>query len=277
VVDRLIQINAVDVHDLFDLIKHEAESSVRSLVTIIALYLFLLAPARAQQSLDGVRPEQSSLSGLMIAVQLQHTKLWFAGKFGNWRLAAYELDQITANLAEAVVRSLAASTHREPVESRLSALRKSIDETNVAEFTRAYTELTHECNACHRGTGREFISVQVPLASPFTDQAFPDQVAEGRSLAHAICAACHVLPDKSDVAPASGIAAPSVAVPSFSDLIQRPSFSDATLRQLLGSSHRRVGSKQAMLNPRLTESQIELIVAYFDMLKVERNRQGGPK
>ena len=266
----MIQINAIDPHDLFDLINHEAEVLVRLLVSTIVVLLLLLTPAAGQQSPDRVRPEQSSLSGLMVAVQLQHTKLWFAGKFGNWRLAAYELDQVAANLAEAGTRLPVSA--RQPMESELSALRKSIDEENRAGFTEGYTELTHACNACHRAMGRDFITVQIPLASPFTDQAFPDQVAEGRALAHAICAACHVVPDKSDVPPASRTASPGVAVPSFSELIRRPSFSDATLRQLLGSSHRRVGSGQAMLNPHLTENQIEQIVAYFQVLKAEQSR-----
>jgi hypothetical protein len=36
----------------------------------------------------------TQLSDLMIALQLQHIKLWFAGKFSNWDLANYELRQI---------------------------------------------------------------------------------------------------------------------------------------------------------------------------------------
>jgi mono/diheme cytochrome c family protein len=207
----------------------------------------------------------------MVAVQLQHMKLWFAGKFGNWRLAVYELDQLEANLAELVKRRPQA-VDREGIDNQLSALRKSIEEKNVPGFIQGYTELTHECNACHRAMGRDYITVQIPVASPFTDQTFTDQVAEGRTLAHAICAACHVIPDKTSVAPAPGIAAPSTAAPSFSELVQRPSFSDATLRQLLGSNHRRIGSAQAMLNPHLTENQIEQIVAYFEVLKAERGR-----
>ena len=272
----MTKVNAVNPQGPFDLVDHEAEVPVRSLITLMMLCLLLLAPAPAQQSSDGVRPEQASQSGLMIAVQVQHTKLWFAGKFGNWRLAAYELDQIAANLAEAATR-LPASARQEVIESQLSALRTSIDERNIAGFIQGYTELTHACNACHLRIGRDFISVQIPAASPFTDQAFVDQVAEGRTLAHAICATCHILPDRSDVARAPGIVAPSVAAPSFSELIQRPSFSDATLRQLLGSSHRRVGSEQAMLNPHLTENQIEQIVAYFEVLRAERGRQVDPK
>jgi hypothetical protein len=221
---------------------------VRPLITAITLCLLLLTSARSQQSTEAIRPEQRGLSELMIAIQLQHIKLWFAGKFGNWRLAAYELDQVKANLGQATMR-LPAAASRELIERQLSSLRKSIEEKDVAAFTTGYTELTHECNACHRAVGRDFISVQIPLASPFTDQAFPDQVAEGRALAHTICATFHVIPDQTKVAPARGVAAPS-----FADLVRRPSFSDATVRQLLTSGHRRVGPAQAMLNPHLNEN-----------------------
>jgi hypothetical protein len=39
----------------------------------------------------------------------------------------------------------------------------------------------------------------------------------------------------------------------------------------LASNHRRIGHEQAMLNPHLSEDQIEQIVAYFEVLKA---RQG---
>jgi len=239
---------------------------VRALVTAIMLSLLLLTPAHSQQSTNDVRPEQWGLSELMIAIQLQHIKLWFAGKFGNWGLAAYELDQIKANLARAAMR-VPAAISREPIERHLSSVRKSIEGKDVAAFTQGYTELTHECNACHRAVGRDFINVQTPLASPFTDQAFPDQVTEGHALARTICATCHLIADQDKVTPAPGVAAPS-----FADLLRRPSFSDAILRQLLTSGHRRVGPEQGMLNPRLTENQIEQIVAYFQVLKAGQSR-----
>jgi cytochrome c553 len=238
---------------------------VRPLITATIVVLLLLTPARSEQPTDAVRPEQWGLSQLMIEAQLLHIKLWFAGKFGNWRLAAYELDQIAANLGQAAAR-LPAAASRELIEAQLSILRKAIEEKDVAGFIKGYTELTHWCNACHRAIGRDFISVQIPLASPFTDQAFPDQVAEGRTLAYTVCATCHVIPDQTKVAPAG------VAAPSFADLVRRPSFSDDTLRQLLGSGHRRVGHEQAMLNPHLNENQIEQIVAYFEVLKAGQSQ-----
>ena len=232
----------------------------------IILGLLLLAPARAQQAANPVRSDEPDTSGLMIATQFRHIKLWFAAKSGNWRLATYELDQIESGLAEAA-RRFPANAMPEPVAGQVAALRKSIEARDVAGFTNAYTALTNDCNACHRAVGRDFIAVQVPPVSPFTDQIFADQVAEGRTVAHAICGTCHAIPDKANAAVARQFDAPS-----FAELVRRPSFTEAGLRQLLASNHRRVGPDQAMPNPRLNGSQIEQIVAYFEALKAEQKR-----
>jgi mono/diheme cytochrome c family protein len=138
---------------------------------------------------------------------------------------------------------------------------------DATAFTKAYAELTNACNACHRAAGRGFISVQVPAVSPFTDQDFADEVAEGRKLATTICGVCHVVPDRPNVP--LGM---SFSAPSFVDLARRQSFTEATLRQLLSSEHRRVGPAQAMPNPRLNDNQIDDIVAYFDALKAEQKK-----
>ena len=47
-------------------------------------------------------------------------------------------------------------------------------------------------------------------------------------------------------------------------------FTEAALRQLLASDHRRIGPAQAMPNPRLNDNQIDAIVAYFEALKAEK-------
>ena len=64
----------------------------------------------------------------------------------------------------------------------------------------------------------------------------------------------------------------SFSAPSFVELARRPSFTEAILRQLLTSEHRRVGPAQAMPNPRLNDSQIDDIVAYFEALKAEQKK-----
>jgi hypothetical protein len=217
-------------------------------------------PARSQQSTGGV-PEPSSLSGLMIAAQFAHTKLWFAGKLGNWKLAAYELDQIQSGLERAASvypdKSLAVS-----VDGSLQSVRRAIGAGDAASFAKAYTGLTNVCNACHRAMNKSFIAVQVPVNSPFSDQVFVDQVAEGRGLAHAVCAECHIVSPDSKERPAY-----RVPTPSFPDFARQSSFSDDGLRQYLSSGHRNLGPNRFMPNPRLNEYQIEEIVAYFESLR----------
>ncbi len=239
---------------------------MRAFCTAIILGLLLLAPAQAQPSDGPVRSDEPGSSEPMIATQFRHIKLWFAAKFGNWRLAAYELDQIESDLSQAA-KGFPAATTPEAIAGQVAALRNSVQAKDVAGFAKAYTELTAGCNACHRAVGRDFITVQVPAVSPFTDQVFADQVAEGRTLAHTICGTCHVVPDRANATPGMGLPAPS-----FADLVRRPSFTEASLRQLLASNHRRLGPDQTMPNPRLSENQIEEIVAYFEALKAGQKR-----
>lgn len=232
---------------------------------LVALLPPLLADAKAQQpGTSAVRPDSSDLSAQMTTTQLRHTKLWFAGKLGNWRLAAYELDLLASSLDEAVRRTPGAAADS---ATEITRLRSAIDGKDLSAFTKAYSELTSACNACHRAAGRGYITMQVPAVSPFPDQDFVDQVAEGRKLAYTICGVCHVVPDKPNVP--LGM---SFSAPSFVELAGRPTFTEATLRQLLSSEHRRVGPAQAMPNPRLNDNQIDDIVAYFEALKAEQKK-----
>ncbi len=242
---------------------------LRAFVTATILGLLVLTPAHAQPATD------ATLSDLMMTTQLRHIKLWFAGKLGNWRLAVYELNQIQSGLDQAAKRFPPGATP-DQFAAQIAALRDAIEAKNVARFAKAYTELTNGCNACHRAAGRDFISVQVPPVSPFTDQVFSDQVAEGRNLAHVICGTCHLVPG-ANATPTPSLSAPNrpaprFPAPGFAELATRPSVTEASLRQLLASNHRWIGADQAMPNPRLNESQIDEIVAYFEALKAQQKR-----
>lgn len=235
---------------------------MRALVTTSVLGLLLLAPARSQSPTDAAGSfDQPQLSAAMKTIQFVHIKLWFAGKLGNWRLAAYELNQIAPLLERAAARS---STNKEDTAAYLAALQNAVEAKDAAGFIKSYTELTNDCNACHRSAGRDFINVQVPASSPFVDQDFVDRTAEGRRLVQTTCGICHAVPGKPNVPLGWRFKAPS-----FVELARRPSFTEASLRQLLASDHRRVGPDQAMPNPRLSDDQIEEILAYFRDLKAQ--------
>ena len=230
--------------------------------------IFAMLPlfnAGAQVNLPpGSTPTQ--LSDLMIALQFQHIKLWFAGKLSNWDLANYELRQIRANLQKAMPSSSESARSSQTAE-QLQALDHAIQQRDAAAFAKAHSELTNACNACHRATGFVSTTIQAPPHPPFSDQLFADQIAEGRALAHGTCGLCHVISDSSRETPAFRLPAPS-----FSEIASRPSFSADDLRQLLTSNHRRVGPNQAMLKPKLVEYQIDAIVAFFETLQADRAR-----
>jgi len=139
-----------------------------ALIGALVTSLILAPLAVAQQE---VYPPK--LGDIMTAIQLRHIKLWFAGKLGNWDLAAYEVGQIREGLGDA------AQLYREiPVEfvtntaDPIEAIRDAIAAKDRAKFADAYSDLNQTCNACHQVIGRGFIVIQVPTGSPFTDQSF---------------------------------------------------------------------------------------------------------
>ena len=208
----------------------------------------------------------ATLSDLMIRLQLQHAKLWFAGKLRNWGLADYELQQIDANLA-ATGKLQPAPSQANRAKQQLDSVRQAIDSRDLPGFMTSYAAMTNECNTCHRSSGYASIAIQIPLTLPVPNQLFVDQVTEGRSLARSSCGTCHVIGDGVREAPALRPSAPG-----FLEIVNRPSFSADELRRFLASSHRRLGPDQSMPNPRLSEYQIEAIVAYLDTLRVGRSR-----
>ncbi|WP_271585972.1 c-type cytochrome [Bradyrhizobium sp. CCBAU 53415] len=233
------------------------------MATILAAVAALSAGAPAETtSVDA----SAALSDLMTRLQLQHAKLWFAGKLSNWSLASYEIQRIEANL-EAAGKLLPDPLRIGPAKHQLQAVREAIQQKNVPAFTKAYSALTNECNSCHRASGFASITIQVPVRPPVTNQLFVDQVTEGRALAHGSCGTCHVVEDAAKESPVSRPPAPS-----FAEIINRPSFSSDDIRQLLTSGHRRLGRDQAMPNPRLAEYQIDEIVAYLETLRADPPR-----
>ena len=208
----------------------------------------------------------ATLSDLMTRVQLQHAKLWFAGKLSNWNLANYELQQIDANL-EATSRLLANPSQADRASEQIRAVRQALLSKDGPAFMTSYAGLTNECNGCHRSSGYAWIVMQIPLTLPVPNQLFVDQVSEGRAIANASCGMCHVVADAAKEAPVF-----RPPPPPFLQIVSRPSFSADGLRHFLTSGHRRLGPDQAMPNPRLSESQVEAVVAYLETLRADQRR-----
>jgi len=129
----------------------------------------LLTPlALAQQD-----PYRLKLSDIMTTIQMRHIKLWFAGKLQNWELAAYEAEQIKTSLGNAaeLYREIPVNYVADTVEP-LRAIRDALEAKDEVRFAKAFGDLTATCNACHQVIGRAFIVMQVPTASPFSNQSF---------------------------------------------------------------------------------------------------------
>ncbi len=113
------------------------------------------------------------LGHIMEAIQWRHIKLAYAGKSANWELARYELGQMQESLSDAARLYQGIPIDKvDMIEQPVMALSDAIKSKDAPRFTRAFADLTGACNSCHAAAQVGFITIQVPTASPFTDQSF---------------------------------------------------------------------------------------------------------
>ena len=113
------------------------------------------------------------LGNIMEAIQWRHIKLAYAGKSANWELARYELGQMQESLSDAARLYQGIPIDKvDMIEQPVTALYDAIRSKDAPRFTRAFADLTGACNSCHAAAQVGFITIQVPTASPFTDQSF---------------------------------------------------------------------------------------------------------
>jgi hypothetical protein len=114
-----------------------------------------------------------TLGDIMGATQLRHFKLWYAGRLKNWDLAGYELGQIedSFNDAAQLYRNIPVEQIT-MIDQPMLALQAAIKAKDSARFSQAFAKLTAACNSCHGAADVAFITIQVPTASPFSNQSF---------------------------------------------------------------------------------------------------------
>ena len=143
----------------------------------------VLTPSPAPSAAPPQATYSSGLGELMGLAQMRHTKLWFAAQAGNWKLAAYELDELKEGFAD-VVKYF--PTHKQspvPIDQAvdsmmtepLADLVKAIGTKDRKTFEKAYDTVTDGCNSCHQATDYGFIVVQRPRANPYSNQVFAPQ------------------------------------------------------------------------------------------------------
>jgi hypothetical protein len=142
-----------------------------------AVVVGLLTAASAQnQPAGGYNPGIADLMNLI--VQPRHTKLWFAGNEGNWRLAEYENKELKgalANVAKARPR-FRDKPVAELIEAFMSASFRSVEDAIKAEdatkFAEAYASVNTGCNSCHKALDQDFVVIQTPEQHAYPDQNF---------------------------------------------------------------------------------------------------------
>ncbi|NNM94978.1 MAG: hypothetical protein HKL88_05895 [Bacteroidia bacterium] len=125
-----------------------------------------------KKEIEDIKP---GLGDLMLAVQIHHNKLWFAGRESNWALAQFEHDEIT----EIIKQAEAIETGRNEVKlfpsmlyPQLDSLEKTIQEKDGKAFEHCFVTLTDACNNCHKAVNVPFNRITIPAQPPFSNQDF---------------------------------------------------------------------------------------------------------
>lgn len=110
----------------------------------------------------------------MSSIQAHHSKLWFAGQNQNWKLAGFEIGEISESIDD--IRNY--ETERKEsqlinmIEPAIDSITRAINVKDLSLFNRSYTFLTNTCNQCHQAANFEFNVVKIPESLPFSNQEF---------------------------------------------------------------------------------------------------------
>ena len=149
-----------------------------------ALLVASLSPIQADQAKPAVSQECAAsqacrapgVNDMMVATQLRHFKLWYAGLVQNWRLASYELTQIRASIEETkAIYKKSGPSSMAMMSPTTDQLEDAIKAEDPVKFETAFGKLTATCNACHEQTGFGFIKMRVPKLSPLETSPLSDE------------------------------------------------------------------------------------------------------
>jgi hypothetical protein len=138
------------------------------------------APSPVPPAPSPVPTYVSGLGELMSLAQMRQSKLWFAGEAGNWKLAAYELDELKEVFADVVRYHASHKNSPVPIDQAvetiitepLADLGKAIAAKDRKLFEKAYDTVTDGCNACHQATDHWFVVLHRPKSNPYSNQSF---------------------------------------------------------------------------------------------------------
>jgi hypothetical protein len=134
------------------------------------------APARPGLVILDFKPAMDDLMTML--VQPRHIRLYYAGQSKNWKLAAFQVNELRGALARIGrtipnYRNINVDTAVAAIfAEKLKAVDAAIKTADLAQFNAAYGEMTGACNDCHQGMEHPFLVIKVPEAGSFPDQEF---------------------------------------------------------------------------------------------------------
>lgn len=154
-----------------------------TMTVVVALDACSSRTEQRQQHPAGQDAYVIGLGEIMGLNQMRHAKLWFAGRAGNWPLAAYELDEMREGFDDAKRYHDHHKGVPQPlskmipafVDPPLAELDKAVAARDKAAFTVAFDHLTDGCNGCHRAADFGFNVIQRPTVPPYSNQSFAPQ------------------------------------------------------------------------------------------------------
>jgi hypothetical protein len=131
--------------------------------------------ARLKNEIERLKDLLPDQAHVMKDVAYHFSNLWFAGQAQNWSLARFHLDETRWHLRWAVRvrptrRPNAGELDLGPIldgmdRSLLPAVRKGIENQDVAAFSKAYTDTLGGCYVCHLASEKPYLRLRVPEAS----------------------------------------------------------------------------------------------------------------
>jgi cytochrome c553 len=116
------------------------------------------------------------LNDMMVATQLRHFKLWYAGIAQNWPLANYELTQIREAISDTErLYDKGGSKMSTMMMPPTDDLADASNAKDGKKFSSAFSKLTAACNSCHEAAGFGFIKIRDPRLSPLETSPFSDE------------------------------------------------------------------------------------------------------
>jgi cytochrome c1 len=114
------------------------------------------------------------LGEIMASIQMHHAKLWYAGTNNNWKLSAFEIDEIREMLTTAKeIETDRPETKDLPmIYPPIDSIALAIQSQNPVAFKKSFLLLTNTCNSCHSANHFAFNVITVPSSPPVSNQDF---------------------------------------------------------------------------------------------------------